>query len=1371
MFKQQFKNTRKHKQGFSLIEIMVSMAILMLLFLGVYDLVLFTLRINADNQSYVIAINLANQKMEHIRNLPYDDVGTLTGSPAGVIPEYETVDNFEVHTTVMFYDDPYDGTIASGTDSIFVDYKIATIDVSWLGRFAQKKVSIFSKIIPNTEETLSGYGLLKLLIVDSNGSTVSGADIHIENTSPIISADYTSDSNGQLNLPLLPDIEGYEVTVTKTNYSIDQTYTRDATNPNPTKAHLSIFDGVKTEESFAIDKLGAFTIRTVSNNLPANFQVNSEIASSSDEAPRLALDSADNMYFAWQSQNATNTEILLQKFNSSKVKQWASDLNISTTKHQINPDIQVDSTGDIYLTWQDNSASLKATAYNHQLAPRFAYFKNNYSLSLNTYKQTNTELAVLPPTYKWGQLFNNLNTKIINIFQNIYSTMQNKPLLALDTATVIQTAIGSPVNYSHHMNATFSSTPTAGNIIIAIAVNRSYSANFSAPTNANGTFSVAAYSNIGWVLDTGIWYKVAGASEPTMSTINCSANIRGGVLMLIEVSGIDTSNPVDLTSIHDQTSNNSHQAYTGATALSQNKAFAIAGIAFADNNFSTPNSSNWSSDSGDIWIHRLWRDWSTGRDGSLAVATLDIANAHTQGATLLLSGGGGEERNSALAVFNLAVANDATLSAFSTQNAQVIVPNNNFYLGGGFMIQENGAGRSINSITVTENGSLDAQTHLSNFKLFYDLDTSAPYDCASEAYNSGTDLQFGTSSTFSASDGIATLTQTGGVNIDTTHTLCLYPVMDIDSDSEKDLTIDITINNPTTDIITSTGTIIPATPIAISGSTIIQKPADIRQESFRFRNDDNDEVLATWRNNEKTSISMPLSENLRLRFLLHNSGSLDTGNIQYQLEYGQSSNCSSVASWIPLPTDTSQHWQIYNSTNLTDNTTASNVTPGIFDTGTTFINGYVKDTNNLTPNINLADDEFTEIEFSIKPTINAQDNDYCFRLTNNGSTTSFTYDIYPQISIVGDDNIYIIGLDNTGAEKWPVSKVNSDSSNYEQTNPRLSITENFGLATTCIVWQDGRNGQSDIYMQSYSASGTKLWTSDKRITSSSTEEIKPAIAIDSQDNIFVAWTDEATNKYLYLAKYDLAGNALWATPQKIFASSSADYDIDIKIGPGDYPYLAWTSESGTSKTIYLGKYDATSTNFVWLKIGHDHSSSADKYAPSIYPGNQYIYLAWTDQRENNDDIYTQKFDFNGASQWSNDLKINVNTGNAPQKYPTLLVNSSNEPLAVWQDLRSVTYDIFATIFNDPGATVGVPNVPLIITGTKKIGENPIILKTEEYYTTDTNGYLYLTPEWDVPGYSINLNSASTSLSIIMRNPIQPMKFLANDIKTMLIYVE
>lgn len=357
------------QNGFSLMEIMVSLLIIMILMFGVYNIINLSLGLASDNKFYVEAMEIANQKMEQVYNLPYNDVGTVAGSPTGTIPDYETVireGSFTVHTLVNYVDDPYDSTLA-GTDIIFDDYKIATIEVSWDAKKSAKMITIFSKIIPKTEETSSGNGLLKLLIVDANGNPLPGADIHIENNifGPALDVDWISDVNGELAYSVPPSFEGFEITVSMPGYGTDRTYSRTVSNPNPSKPHLSVIEGIKTEESFSIDLLSTLQIHTVFGDLPTNWQINTDSSGENQTNAKIIIDSAGFIYVVWEDyRQSSSAKIMAQKYNSTGDAQWPNtsspdDQSISTANGTVVPDILVDSFGNLYIAWYDDSVGNK----------------------------------------------------------------------------------------------------------------------------------------------------------------------------------------------------------------------------------------------------------------------------------------------------------------------------------------------------------------------------------------------------------------------------------------------------------------------------------------------------------------------------------------------------------------------------------------------------------------------------------------------------------------------------------------------------------------------------------------------------------------------------------------------------------------------------------------------------------------------------------------------------------------------------------------------------------------------------------------------------------------------------------------------------
>jgi len=77
------------------------------------------------------------------------------------------------------------------------------------------------------------------------------------------------------------------------------------------------------------------------------------------------------------------------------------------------------------------------------------------------------------------------------------------------------------------------------------------------------------------------------------------------------------------------------------------------------------------------------------------------------------------------------------ISTSTSQTATTSIPTTDFYVGSLFILTENNSSRDVSSITVSETGTVDAQNGLDNIKLYYDLDTTAPYNCDSESYGGG----------------------------------------------------------------------------------------------------------------------------------------------------------------------------------------------------------------------------------------------------------------------------------------------------------------------------------------------------------------------------------------------------------------------------------------------------------------------------------------------------------------------------------------------------------------------------------------------------------------------------------------------------------
>lgn len=140
---QQLPKKKKLRSGQTLIGILISVAIFAILSHAIFTLISFSYSLVNFTRARITARHLAQEKIELIRNLAYDDVGTDGGIPPGPLQQVEFVDrnglNYQVSTSVVYIDDAFDNL--APTDLLPTDYKRARVDVSWEGIAASNKKS------------------------------------------------------------------------------------------------------------------------------------------------------------------------------------------------------------------------------------------------------------------------------------------------------------------------------------------------------------------------------------------------------------------------------------------------------------------------------------------------------------------------------------------------------------------------------------------------------------------------------------------------------------------------------------------------------------------------------------------------------------------------------------------------------------------------------------------------------------------------------------------------------------------------------------------------------------------------------------------------------------------------------------------------------------------------------------------------------------------------------------------------------------------------------------------------------------------------------------------------------------------------------
>ncbi len=123
-------NLQKNEDGFTLIEVIVTITVLTLVTIPLAMVMYSGLGYLRDSENRSDGIEIAQQQIEVIRSMSYSDIGVVAGSVPGTLPATQTVtlrdQQVKIDTAVIWVDDAVPGGFVSTAD-----YKQVTVTISF----------------------------------------------------------------------------------------------------------------------------------------------------------------------------------------------------------------------------------------------------------------------------------------------------------------------------------------------------------------------------------------------------------------------------------------------------------------------------------------------------------------------------------------------------------------------------------------------------------------------------------------------------------------------------------------------------------------------------------------------------------------------------------------------------------------------------------------------------------------------------------------------------------------------------------------------------------------------------------------------------------------------------------------------------------------------------------------------------------------------------------------------------------------------------------------------------------------------------------------------------------------------------------------
>ncbi|PCI95793.1 MAG: hypothetical protein COB15_11780 [Flavobacteriales bacterium] len=280
----------------------------------------------------------------------------------------------------------------------------------------------------------------------------------------------------------------------------------------------------------------------------------------------------------------------------------------------------------------------------------------------------------------------------------------------------------------------------------------------------------------------------------------------------------------------------------------------------------------------------------------------------------------------------------------------------------------------------------------------------------------------------------------------------------------------------------------------------------------------------------------------------------------------------------------------------------------------------------------------------------------------------------------GNEDIYAQRVNSAGVVQWAVNGVAITTATDKQKDICMAAD---GVGGAVITWTDERTDK-DIFVQRIDAAGVVQYAvNGLAITALGSEQEKPDITADGFGDFIIGWQDKRSgDKDIWVQQISLAGVVSWAANGVLVSAASSDQtEIDmVEDGVGG-AFMAWTDKRTGSEDIYSQRVNDAGV-MQWAANGVVVSDAADtqkKVHMAIVNGSKTL-MTWEDKRNGDEDIYVQALDSNGSAiLLANGLA--ASTASGKQSKPFIFHTGGDNWISVWKDERNGNKDLYAQGYN------------------------------------------------------------------------------------------
>lgn len=233
-----------------------------------------------------------------------------------------------------------------------------------------------------------------------------------------------------------------------------------------------------------------------------------------------------------------------------------------------------------------------------------------------------------------------------------------------------------------------------------------------------------------------------------------------------------------------------------------------------------------------------------------------------------------------------------------------------------------------------------------------------------------------------------------------------------------------------------------------------------------------------------------------------------------------------------------------------------------------------------------------------------------------------------------------------------------------------------------IVWQELRDGHYEMYYKR-STDGGVNWDADVRLTTTITDSWNPSIAVNGSV-VHVVWEDERQGNSEIYYKSATDGGLTWGADTRLSTDPSDSWNPSVAVS-GSVIHVAWYDNRNGAGNWEIYYKRSTDGGITWGEETRMTNNSHISRYPCIAVTGSVVHLVWHDDRDGKYHIYYKR-STDGGTNWSADTPLTIDPGNS--FYPCLAVAGSSVHV-VWYDTRDLSkVEIYYKNSTDEGLNWG-----------------------------------------------------------------------------------